>query len=116
MPPLRPRLIEDLQLRGLSERTQEMDGRAVRQLAAHSHTSPAQMTEEELRASFLSVKNVKHSSRSASTLALCGITFFYAHTLKRAWTTLTFVRPPQEHQLPVLLSVEEVRPIRQGVR
>jgi site-specific recombinase XerD len=109
-------MIEDLQLRGLSERTQEMSVRAVRQLAEHYHKSPARMTEEELRDSFLYVKHVKHYSRSASTIALCGITFFYEHTLQREWTTLTFVRPPQEHKLPVILSVEEVRTILQCVR
>lgn len=116
MTPLRQRLIEDLQLRGLSERTQEMYVRAVRQRAEHDHKSPARITEEALRDSFLYVKNVKHYSRSTSTIALCGITFFYAHTLKREWTTLTFVRPPQEHKLPVILSLEEVRTILQGVR
>lgn len=111
MTPLRQRMIEDLQLRGLSERTQEMYVRAVRQLADHYHKSPARITEEELRDYFLYVKNVKHSSRSASTIALCGITFFYEHTLKREWTTLTFVRPPREQKLPVILSPEEVRTI-----
>jgi integrase/recombinase XerD len=116
MTPLRQRMIEDLQLRGLSERTQEMYVRAVRQLAEHYQQSPAQMTEEELRDYFLYLKNVKHSSRSASTIALCGIKFFYEHTLKRDWTTLTFVRPPQEHKLPVILSLEEVHTILQCVR
>ena len=104
MTPLRQRMIEDLQLRGLSERTQEMYVRAVRQLADHYHKSPERITEEELRAYFLSLKNEKHYARAASTIALCGITFFYEHTLKRDWTTLTFVRPPQEHKLPVILS------------
>ena len=108
MPPLRQRLIAALQLRGLSERTQERDVRAVRPLADQYHTSPARITEEELRADVLSLKNVKHSSRSASTIALCGSTFFYEYPLKRAWTTLTFVRPPQAHQLPVILSLEAV--------
>ena len=116
MTPLRQRMLEDLQLRGLSERTQEMYVRAVRQLADHYHKSPAQITEEELRDYFLSLKNVKHSSRSASTIALCGIKFFYEYTLKREWTTLTFVRPPQEHKLPVILSSEEVHTILQCVR
>ncbi len=116
MTPLRQRLIEDLQLRGLSERTQEMYVRAVRQLADHYHKSPAQITEEELRDYFLYLKNVKHASRSASTIALCGIKFFYEHTLKRDWTTLTFVRPPQEHKLPVILSLEAVRTLLQRVR
>ena len=111
MTPLRQRMIEDLQLRGLSERTQERSVRAVRHLADHDHTSPERMTEEALRDAFLAVKHVKHSSRSASTIALGGITCFSDQTLTRDWTTLTFVRPPQEHTLPVLLSVEEGRPI-----
>ena len=102
-------MIEDFQLRGLSERTQEISVRAVRQLAAHDHTSPARITAEALRDSLLSLKQGKHSSRSASTMALCGITFFYEHTLKRAWSTRTFVRAPRETQLPVLLSAEAVR-------
>jgi len=102
-------MIEDLQLRGLSERTQEMYVRAVRQLADHYHKSPDQITEEELRDYFLYLKNVKHYSRAASTIALCGIKFFYEQTLKREWTTLRFVRPPREQKLPVILSPEEVR-------
>lgn len=116
MTPLRQRMIEDLQLRGLSERTQELYVRAVRQLAEHYHKSPERITEEELRTYFLYLKNEKHYSRAASTIALCGIKFFYEHTLKRDWTTLTFVRPPQEHKLPVILSRDEVRTILQCVR
>ena len=111
MTPLRQRMIEDLQLRGLSARTQEMYVRAVRQLADYYHTSPDRITEEELRNSFLSLKNDQHSSRAASTIALCGIKFFYEHTLKREWSTLTFVRAPRAQKLPVILSVEEVRTI-----
>src|SRR5438445_271223 len=109
MTELRQRMIESLQLRGLSARTQEMYVRAVRQLADHDHKSPERITEEELRDYFLYLKNVKHYSRAASTIALCGIKFFYEQTLKRAWTTLTFVRPPREQKLPVVLSPEEVR-------
>src|SRR5881397_633017 len=109
MTPLQQRLIEDSHLRGLSERTQEASVRAVRQLAAPSHTSPARITAEARRDSFLSLKHVKHSSRRASTIALCGITFFSAHTLKRAWSTLPCVRAPRETKLPILLRVDEVR-------
>ena len=116
MTPLRQRMIEDLQLRGMSERTQEMYVRAVRQLAEHYHKSPEHITEEELRQYFLYLKNVKHSSRSASTIALCGIKFFYEQTLHKAWPTLTFVRPPQERTLPAILSMEEVHTLLQCVR
>jgi integrase/recombinase XerD len=108
---LRQRMLEDLQRRSLSERTQEMSVRAVRQLAEYYHKSPDRITEEELRDDFLYLKNVKHYSRSASTIALCGIKFFYEHTLRREWTTLTFVRAPREQKLPVILSREEVRTI-----
>jgi integrase/recombinase XerD len=116
MTALRKRMIACLQLRGLSERTQEMDVRAVRQLAEHYHKSPALITEEELRQYFLYLKHVKKYSRSASTIALCGIKFFFEHTLTKEWTTLTFVRPPREKKLPVILRREEVRRILGGVR
>jgi integrase/recombinase XerD len=104
-------MIEALQLRGLSERTQEMYVRAVCQLADHDHKAPDRITEEEWRAYFLSLKNDKPYSRAASTIALCGIKCFYEQTRQREWSTLTFGRAPRAQKLPVLLSVDEVRPI-----
>ena len=89
-----------MQLRGFSERTQEAYVRAVRPLAAHYHKSPDPITEEELRQYFLYNKNIRKWSRTASTIALCGIKFLYSHTLKKEWTTFTLVRPPKEKKLP----------------
>jgi integrase/recombinase XerD len=111
MTELRKRMIECLQLRGLSERTQEAYTRAVRQLAEHYHKSPDLITEEELRQYFLFIKNVKHYSRNTMTIALCGIKFFYEQTLNRSWAIFGIVRPPREKKLPVILSREEVRQI-----
>jgi site-specific recombinase XerD len=116
MTELRKRMIESLQLRGLSERTQEAYVRAVRQLADHCHKSPDSITEEELRQYFLYIKNVKKYSRAASTIAICGIKFFYEKTLNREFTTLKLVRAPREKKLPVILSVEEVQTILGRVR
>jgi integrase/recombinase XerD len=116
MTELRKRMIECLQLRGLSERTQEMYVRAVRQLAEHYRKSPDLIAEAELRQYFLYIKNVKQYSRSASTIALCGIKFFFEQTLHRDWTTLRFVRAPREKKLPVILSREEVRRLLGCVR
>ena len=109
-------MIERLQLRGLSERTQEAYVRAVRQLADHYHKSPDLITEEELAQYFLHIKNVKKYSRAASTIAICGIKFFYEKTLDREFTTLKLVRAPSEKKLPVILSVEEVQRILREVR
>jgi integrase/recombinase XerD len=83
--------------------------RAVRQLAAYYHRSPDQISEEELRQYLLYLKNVKGASRSACTIALCGLKFFYQHTLQREWTTLELARVPRAKTLPVVLSREEVR-------
>lgn len=116
MEDLRQRMTEDLQLRGMSARTQEIYVRAVWQLAEHYKRSPDKISEEELRQYFLFLKNEKKYSRSASTIALCGIKFFYEHTVKRDWPTLTFVRAPREQKLPVVLSREEVRRILGAVR
>jgi site-specific recombinase XerD len=102
-------MIEDMQLRGLSEKTQEAYVRAVRQLAEHYGKSPDHITEEELRQYFLHLKNVKQTSNSTFTVALCGIKIFYQQTLGREWRTLELVRPVREKKLPVVLSQAEVR-------
>ncbi len=116
MTPLRQRMIEDMQLRGLSARTQECYVTAVRQLAAHHHRSPDQLSEEDLRQYFLYLTNEKKVARATATIALCGIKSLFEHTLKRDWTTLNFVRPARERKLPVVLSREEVRSILAEVR
>ena len=113
---LRQRMIECLQLRGLSARTQESYVRAVRQLAEHYHKAPDLITEEELRQYFLFLKNVKHYSRNTMTIAICGIRFLYKDTLNREWAIFGIVRPAPEKKLPVILSVAEVRQILSLIR
>jgi len=115
MTELRKRFIEDLQLKGYSVRTQEMYVRAVRQLSQHYKKTPDLITDEELRDYFLYNLNVRKWSRTASTISLCGIKFFYEQTLKRDWTTLRFIRPAKEKKLPVVLTIEEVRRILKNV-
>jgi site-specific recombinase XerD len=106
--PLRQHLIEDLQLHGMAAKPQDLYVRAVRQLAEHYHKSPDQISEEELRQYFLYLKNDKHVASSTYTIALCGLKFFYEHTLQRQWATLDLVRPVPEQKLPVVLSTTEV--------
>jgi site-specific recombinase XerD len=102
-------MLEDMQLRGLSARTQEAYSRAVAQLAQHYQRRPDQLGEEDLRQYFLYLTNKKKLARPTTTIALCGIKFFYQQTLKQPWPTLQFVRPQAEYKLPVVLSREEVR-------
>jgi integrase len=109
-------MIEDMQLRGLSERTQSAYVRAARQLAEHYDRSPDRITEEQLRQYFLYLRNVKRVSSSTFTVALCGIKFLYQYTLKKAWPTLELTRAPREKKLPVVLSTDEVRRVLGCIR
>src|SRR2546428_4893317 len=116
MSPLQQRMLEDMQLRGLSARTQEAYARAVWQLAQHYHRRPDQLSDQDLRQYFLYLTNEKKIARPTATIALCGIKFFYEQTLKQPWPTLRFVRPARQWKLPVVLSREEVRQILGAVR
>lgn len=109
MTDLSTRFKEDLQLKGLSAKTITMYSRAVKQLTNHYHKSPELISDEELRQYFLYNKNVRHWSRVASTISLCGIKYFYTLTLKREWTNLKFIRPEKEKKLPAILSRQEVK-------
>jgi site-specific recombinase XerD len=102
-------MIQDMQLRGFSPRTQESYARAVRKLAEHYHNSPDLVTDEELRQYFLHRTNVSRWSRVACTIALCGIKFFYENTLRRDWTTVGLLKPKRIKSLPTVLSLDEVR-------
>ena len=115
-PDLRQRYIEDLQLQGMGDRTQQAYARTVRQLADYCRKSPADISEEELRQYFLSVKNIKKWARSTMTQSICGITLFYELTLRRDWTVLDIVRPAREKRLPEILTVEDVHKILNAIR
>jgi len=108
MTALRQRMIEDLQLAGMCERTQDSYVRSVRQLADYYDKSPDRIDEEEIRSYFLYAKNKKKWSRSTLTVAICGIKFFWEHTLKRDWSIVGLLRPEREKKLPVVLSRREV--------
>jgi integrase/recombinase XerD len=113
---LRQKMIEEMQLRGLSEATQLSYVGGVKRLAEHYGKSPDLITEGELRQYFLYLKNDKRIASSTYTTNLCGIRFFYQYTLKRDWPTLDLVRPARENKLPVVLSRDEVRQILSCIR
>ena len=93
MTPLRQRMLEDMQLRAFSARTQEAYVYAVHRRAQHFHKSPDVITDEELRQYFLHLTQVQHYARATVTIALCGITFFIEHTLGKTFTSLALMRP-----------------------
>jgi integrase/recombinase XerD len=116
MTPLRQRMLEDMQLRGLAARTQEAYLSAVQQLAIHYGKSPELITEDELRQYFLFLCNEKRLAPNTTNVALNGIKFFYTYTLQRPWPLRDLLRPPIPKKLPVVLSPEEVWRIVDHVR
>ena len=106
---LRQRMHQDLQLAGLSERTQEAYLRAVRQLAAHFHIPPDRLTEQQVRDYFLYLKNDRQFASASLGIAYSGIKFLYSHTVARDWPTLQRLRVRREKRLPDVLSVDELR-------
>jgi integrase/recombinase XerD len=113
---LRQHMRQDLQLAGLSDRTQDAYLRAVRQLADPFHTPPDRLTEAQLRDDFLHLKNDRHFAAASLGIAYSGIKFFYSHTCPRDWPTLKRLRVPREKRLPDVLSTDEVRQLIAATR
>jgi integrase/recombinase XerD len=109
MTSLRQRMLDDLKLRGLSESTQEVYVRAVRQLAGHYERPPDQITDEELRQYFLYLRKVRRIAQSTLLINLSALRFFYQYTLGKDFPKLKLVRARREKKLPVVLRIAEVR-------
>jgi len=111
-------MTQDLQLAGLSERTQQAYVRAVRQLAQHYQQSPDKLTEKQVRDYFLYLINEKEFAPSSLKIAYYGIKFFYTRTYPQSWPILqkNFFRAPKQRRLPAVLTIEEVRRLIAAVR
>ena len=110
------RFIEDMDLHGYSARTIQCYSRSLRQLEDYYKKPAKNVTENEIRQYFLYNKNDRKWSRTTSTIALCGIKFFFEKTLRKEWQVFDLVRPEKETKLPVILSVKEVRTIFDNVK
>lgn len=103
------RMVDTLQLNGKGERTQQAYTRAVRMLSQFYDKTPDLISEQELQEYFLQRKNVNHWAPKTMRICYCGIRFFYVNVLERDWHILSILRAQNEHRLPAVLSVDEVR-------
>ena len=113
---LRKKMHQDLQLAGLSEGTQGLYLRVLRQLAVHYDTPPDRLSEQQVRDYLLHLKNDKKSASSTLGIAYSAIKFFYSHTVPRDWPTLQRIRVQKEKRLPDVLTIDEVRQLIGAVR
>ena len=104
--PLRQRMIDDMRMRKLSEKTQSQYIRWVRRLAAFLGRSPDSATVEDLRRYQLHLVDSGTSPISLNA-AITGLKFFFEVTLSQdeLMAKMQPVRVPRT--LPVVLSPEE---------
>jgi site-specific recombinase XerD len=107
MSPLRQRMIEDMMIRGLAEKTQKAHIRNVKHFASFQGRSPDTATPEDLRSYQL---KMTEDGVSASTfnVRIISLRLFFGVTCGREEMKryMQFHRKPRK--LPVVLSVEEV--------
>ena len=84
MTPLRCRMIDDMTLAGLAPRSQDIYIRSVRRLAAYYRRSPEELSEEEVRAYLIGLRD-RGAARGTFKTDHYGIRFLYHHTLGRDW-------------------------------
>jgi len=105
--PLRQRMIDDMRMRKLSDKTQSHYIRAVVNLTRFLGRSPDTATAEDLRRYQLQLVD-NGSTRMSINHTITALRFFFAVTLERpeALAKMSTVREPRK--LPVVLSREEV--------
>lgn len=114
--PLALRMLHDLQLAGLGERTQESYLRQVRKFAQWLKKAPDVATEDELRRYLLYIKNDQLWEANSLRVAYSGLKFFYTQTCPQAWPTLTKLRVHKQLKLPTVLTIAEVDQLLAGIR
>jgi integrase/recombinase XerD len=105
---LRARMIEDMRVRGFSEKTRNDYIRNVRPFAAFIGRSPDTATAEDLRR--FQLHHSQTGVRPPSiTSAVAALRFFFTMTLERPDLARRLTVVSEPHRLPAMLSVEEVR-------
>jgi hypothetical protein len=89
MSKLRKRMIQDMELAGLVERTQHGYVRAVRQLAAHYMVSPDRLSERNVEKYLIYLRDELGAAKGTFIPNFHGLKFFYIQTLGYDWPLFT---------------------------
>lgn len=110
MTKLRQALINEIKIRGYSDRTKTSYIYAVAQLAKYYACSPERLTDQQLEDYFKALSLEFELSSATIRLQLNAIHFFYLHVLKRRFE-INVPWPKKPQKIPELLSSKEVRAI-----
>lgn len=108
MKTLKQRMKEDLQLRGLSLRTQESYLFQVTRFARHYGRLPDKLGQKEVKEYLLHLINEKHVSYATLAQTYSALKFIYEVTLDRPGEVTRIPYPKTPRRLPVVLGRSEV--------
>lgn len=110
MTPLRRRMLEDMQIRNLAERTQQCYLQQVSLFARYFDQSPEALGPEQIRRYQVYLMSERKLAPSSIVIACAALRFLYRVTLRKDWDIAEIIPAPKKPQaLPVILSPEEVR-------
>jgi site-specific recombinase XerD len=102
------RFAETLKLRGLATATQSEYLRFARKLLERLKCAPETVTEEQLRAHLLRLKEEHGYSPSSMRTAVAAMRALFGLHIGRDWKLFDLVRAPSQQKLPTVLTREEV--------
>jgi len=105
--PLRQRMLEDMHMRKLADKTQSQYVRAVRRLTKYLDRSPDTATADDLRKFQLHLVN-EGVSPGTLNITITGLRFFFEVTLGNPALMVKMKSVQEPRTLPVILSREEV--------
>ena len=108
MTPLRERMTQTMQLRGLAPGTQQIYLDQVANFAKFYQTSPERLQSDQVRRYLLYLLHQKKVSQCVYRQTVAALRFLYQKTLQQPWVDHDLVYPMRKRRLPTVLSVEEV--------
>jgi site-specific recombinase XerD len=107
-----------VQLKDFREPTKKEYVRYVRRLGDHYQCDPATLSEDQIRAYYLELRQVRKFGGSAMKIAKCALRCFYREHLKLglAWTVFEDLRIAPPQTLPLVLTREQVALLLKAVQ
>ena len=109
MSTLREQMVADLQLRGITPRTQKEYLREVSNLAKYYNKSPQDLGEKEVKEYLVHMLKDRGISVGTYRTYVAGIKFLYTTTLDRPEVVEKIKYPKSTHKLPEVLDLSEIK-------
>jgi site-specific recombinase XerD len=109
MDTVREKMLAELQLRGITPRTQTAYLREIAKLEKYFKKSPEELGEEEVKEYFVHMLEDRGLSSGTYKYYAAGIKFLYRTTLNRGEVVEKIKYPKAKIKLPVVLDLSEVR-------